>query len=191
MIYLARHGETEWNEKGILQGTMDSPLTKKGISEAKTLRDTLKDVVFDKVFCSYLERSRKTAEIICEGKDVDIISLDGLQEINYGSWQGTLVSEIKEKHPETFYNFTQNHESYVPIEGAESYRQLEERVRKVFDEIFGLGKTENILVISHGAVVQMVQMILKGLTLKDMKNIPVPKNAACMKINPDLTYSFI
>ena len=102
MIYLARHGETEWNEKGILQGTMDSPLTKKGILEAETLRDTLKEVVFDKVFCSYLERSRKTAEIICEGKDVDIISLDGLQEINYGSWQGTLVSEIKEKHPETF-----------------------------------------------------------------------------------------
>ena len=68
MIYIVRHGETDWNVLGKLQGSKDIPLNEKGIEQAKELREILKDVKFDIVFASPLQRTLKTAEIICDNE---------------------------------------------------------------------------------------------------------------------------
>jgi broad specificity phosphatase PhoE len=71
-IYLTRHGETEWNEKKIIQGHSDIPLNKKGIKQANLLGMELKNIHFDAVFSSDLVRAKKSAEIMIKGKNLPL-----------------------------------------------------------------------------------------------------------------------
>ncbi len=87
-IYLTRHSQTEWNLVRRIQGFLDSPLTKKGIKDAKKLRDRLTDVDIDVVFSSTQGRAVKTAEIVMEGKEGIIIKSEELRELGVGLWQG-------------------------------------------------------------------------------------------------------
>lgn len=93
IIYLTRHGETEWNKKGILMGQTDIPLNETGKSQAKILKEKLKDIHFDICFSSPLKRARETAEIIC-GDYCQIIDDDLLKELFCGDEQGKTYSEI-------------------------------------------------------------------------------------------------
>ena len=65
MIYIVRHGQTDWNVEGIYQGRIDIPLNKTGIEQAKKTKEELKGIKFDKVFSSPLKRAIETAQIIC------------------------------------------------------------------------------------------------------------------------------
>src|SRR5438093_12451117 len=85
-IYLARHGETEWNALGKMQGQTDIPLNAKGRKQALLLRDTLKGMKIDAVYSSTLSRSRDTAMAI--GSTAPLTSLDGLREQHRGKFQG-------------------------------------------------------------------------------------------------------
>ena len=87
-IYLARHGETDWNVEHKLQGMTDVPLNANGRSQAAALAAMLKTIKVDAVYSSTLSRSRDTAEAVAAGR-LTVQSLDGLRERNYGRFQGT------------------------------------------------------------------------------------------------------
>ena len=87
-LYLIRHGQTVWNLEGRFQGWNDSALSEKGISNAKALRERLKDISFYEVYASPVGRAMTTAHIV-SGLEMDkIIPDENLREINLGSWQG-------------------------------------------------------------------------------------------------------
>ena len=69
-IYFTRHGETEWNKLGIIQGQLDSALTSEGIEMGKRLREMSKDLNFDKVYSSDLGRAYDTARLICPDREI-------------------------------------------------------------------------------------------------------------------------
>lgn len=64
MLYVVRHGQTDWNKRKVMQGQTDIPLNEEGIKQAKLLREKLKDITFDAIFCSPLIRAKQTCEII-------------------------------------------------------------------------------------------------------------------------------
>lgn len=70
MIYIVRHGETDWNKEGKLQGHTDTELNDTGRKQALILKDKLQNIHFDKVFVSPLKRTRQTAEIITKSPQI-------------------------------------------------------------------------------------------------------------------------
>ena len=80
IIYLTRHGETEWNEKKLVQGHTDIPLNKKGVEQAKQLGRELKNIHFEAVFSSDLLRAKDSAKIIVLGKRLNIVLTNALRE---------------------------------------------------------------------------------------------------------------
>src|ERR1035437_5892718 len=104
-LYLVRHGETEWNVQKINQGQSESFLTEKGIGQAKETAEILKDISFDAIFSSDLDRTYRTAEIIKLDRELIIQTSKLLRERSYGSFEGkhadvlknTLKDKLKER----------------------------------------------------------------------------------------------
>ena len=84
MIYVVRHGETDWNNKKLIMGRRNEPLNEKGIRQAKETKEKLKDIDLDLIICSPLKRTKQTAAIINEDRLIKIILADDLQERSMG-----------------------------------------------------------------------------------------------------------
>jgi probable phosphoglycerate mutase len=153
-IYLARHGETDWNVIGKMQGQTDIPLNAKGRSQALLLRDTFKDIRIDAVYSSTLQRSRDTALAI--GSSAPLTSLDGLREQNRGKFQGAQNND-----PE-FLRRSQDPDD--SLDGGESLNQLTERVRGTLARIRGEHPSGTILIVGHSVTNQMILRVLMNLT---------------------------
>ena len=88
MLYIIRHGKTDWNNERKLQGRTDIPLNEEGIEMARRARDEYRNVPFDICYCSPLKRARQTADILLEGRDIPIITDDRLLEMSFGIYEG-------------------------------------------------------------------------------------------------------
>lgn len=88
-IILVRHGETLFNQLGLTQGWCDSPLTEKGIGQVRVTRDRLADIPIDEAYSSPSERACDTAEIILEGRGIELKRDKQLKEINFGYFEGS------------------------------------------------------------------------------------------------------
>ena len=86
-LYIMRHGETDWNRQGRLQGSVDVPLNEYGVVLAEQTRDGLKreQIRFDRVFTSPYQRARRTAEIIIDGADIPLIVEPRIREMAFGT----------------------------------------------------------------------------------------------------------
>jgi alpha-ribazole phosphatase/probable phosphoglycerate mutase len=97
-VYLLRHGETQWNADGNRYcGRTDIPLTKKGIAQAESVRNQLKDISFEAVYSSPLQRSLVTAQIACGGRG-KVITDQRLIEVDFGNWEGKTRAEFVEEN---------------------------------------------------------------------------------------------
>ena len=83
-IYLVRHGETDWNQAGLLQGQTDIALNAQGLEQAREAAERLKDVPFEIAFCSPLIRAKRTAEIIIGDRKITLTTDERLRELNFG-----------------------------------------------------------------------------------------------------------
>ena len=141
MIYIVRHGQTEYNVVGRYGGRIDVPLNENGINQAYELRDILKNIKFDYVFSSPLKRALETAEIICNN---DIIKDDRLIERNNGDLEGKLKTEIDE-----FPDFNDPNETRYNIENIVDFRN---RIYDFFNEIKNQYRGKDVLVVTHAGV---------------------------------------
>lgn len=94
-IYLVRHGETDWNQAGRLQGQTDIDLDAQGFAQAAGAAERLKEVPFEIAFCSPLIRARHTAETIVGERKITLTTDERLRELNFGPWEGTDVRKIR------------------------------------------------------------------------------------------------
>lgn len=141
MIYIIRHGQTDWNVEGRYAGRIDIPLNNKGIEQAKEIKEKLKNVKFDKVFSSPLARAYNTAKIICNN---EIIKDNRIIERSNGDLEGKLKTEIMIK-----IDFNNPCEKIYNIESIIDFRA---RIKDFFDEITNDYKGQNILVVTHAGV---------------------------------------
>ena len=153
MLYIIRHGKTDWNAKHKIQGKTDIPLNEEGRQMAKEAREEYKDVHFDVCFCSPLIRAKETAELLLSGRDVPIIVDDRLKEMGFGIYEGIENSFSIPDCPINVF-FFHPEEYTVPVEGGESVEELfartgeflREKVQPLLDE----GK--DVLIVGHGAM---------------------------------------
>ena len=170
-IYITRHGETEWNKEGRMQGWKDSNLTEKGIDNAKKLGESLKHINFDHIYCSPLGRAVDTAKYIRGNKDTEITIIESLKEMGFGICEGMEHGKIKELYPSQQFNFWNKPHLYEAVDG-ESFDELIYRVKKVLYDIINNTTGENILVISHTVVIKAVYSIIKNYSLEHFWDEP-------------------
>ena len=156
-IFLLRHGETDWNQEGRLQGHMDIPLNANGKSQISHAAQILKDLHpdIDLIISSPLSRAYESAEIVAGElayKKKDILVEPLLTERSFGVGEGLTAAERSEKYPGDLYP------------GMESFEDLLERARRAFDQIvIASGNKQNILVAAHGAILYaMVTALTDG-----------------------------
>lgn len=172
MIYYIRHGETDFNKVGRVQGYLDIPLSKEGILQAQKARDDSENLEIDLIYCSTLLRARQTAEIINEKHGVKIVFDDRLKELNMGSIQGKTEKEFSDFEKEN---------AFVSPEklGGESLKELCVRVESVLKEIESLNK--NVLIVAHGGVYKAVYRYINNIESFDVGHKTL-KNATIIEL---------
>lgn len=171
-LFIMRHGETDWNRQGRLQGSEDIPLNEYGIALAQKTRDGLakEQICFDRVYTSPYRRAKKTAEIMAAGADIPLLVDPRIREMSFGKYEGIRVRELG-TNPE-YHEFNKcfdDPEHYISADGVESYAELFARVSSFLtDTILPLEQScENVLVVCHGAVVRAFISIIKRLPLSE------------------------
>lgn len=150
-VIIVRHGQTEWNIKGIRQGNLDSALTEKGIVQAKALAQRLAREKFTTLYSSDLGRALQTAKEVSSVTGHEIITDARLRERHLGIFQGLSGEEIKQKHPEEYKLHRTLGPDYV-IPGGESVEQQVARNIGYLNEIGQKHLGETIVVVTHGGV---------------------------------------
>ena len=174
-IYIARHGKTEWNQAKIFQGWKNSNLTEEGIENAKKLKEKLRDVKFDYIYSSPLDRALDTAKYI-KKEDEELVLVEELKEMGFGHWQGRNKDDIANLYKEDYYNLYNRPEIYKAQDG-ESFEQVKKRVMIGLNKIIEKGG-DNVLLVSHGMVIQTIQTIARGLSLEDFWKPKFPENTS-------------
>jgi len=163
MLYIMRHGRTDWNDLRKLQGRTDIPLNDAGREMAEAARKEYADVRFDICFCSPLVRAWETAEIVLRGRDVPIIADDRLAEMSFGVCEGLENSFGISDCPVNV--LFQAPEKYTDLpEGAESLEELFARtgefLREKVDPLLAEGK--DVLIVGHGAMNSSIVSRIRG-----------------------------
>ena len=182
MIYIVRHGQTAWNLQGRKQGRKDSPLTLKGVEQAKDvskiLNNSIKDYSKFKVVVSPQWRCQQFASIICELTGIDFsdcIFEENLREHCFGLWEGKTEEEIEKEFPGFLANryIPENYWSYI-VPMGESYELLYSRIGKVLDKY----KEQDIIYICH----EMVSKVIRGnaLNLSPEQILPLKHPQDCV-----------
>lgn len=153
-IYFVRHGQTVWNTEHRVQGTLNTPLTALGIEHARqnaaTLLEAVPEVASLHFVSSPLGRARQTMEIMREhiGLPRDGYAVDDrLAELNFGAWQGLLMSEIRSRHAEDWaVRQTPSKWTHRPP-GGETYQEVSERVKAWLADV-----ERDTVVVGHGCL---------------------------------------
>lgn len=166
-VLLARHGETDWNTAKRIQGTTDIPLNDNGLKQAQLLYQSLagEKVNVSRIYCSRQKRALKTAETVGAYYKVPVQVIHGLEEMNFGIFEGHTWEEIAALYPDELDQW-QSDKRYHRVPDGESCQDLLERLFLAFEQIAGETEAatsagDDILIITHGMV------ILSLLTLQD------------------------
>jgi broad specificity phosphatase PhoE len=159
-VYLARHGQTDGNLKGIAQGWTDTPLNETGLKHAAMLAERLRGVQLDGIYSSTLARSRTTAETVAAGSSVKVISLPGLREVWLGKWENIALNDpiFKTRPPA---------DKRGPEDG-ESGEQVAARVNEAVTGILKSHRRGTILIVGHAGANGYIMSNLLGVTRQEM-----------------------
>jgi probable phosphoglycerate mutase len=163
IIYLARHGETDWNVERRIQGYGSDhiELNSTGIEQAKKLAEHFKNKKLDVVYSSPAKRAIQTAQIVAKFHRLKVKTDVGLKERKYGQIEGRLWSDVEKKYPHIFEKYKRTRE-LKGIKGVESIEQARQRFAKTLKNIAQKNSNKKILIISHGTVIRsFVSHLLK------------------------------
>lgn len=174
-LYIVRHGETEWNVIKRFQGQLNTPLTEKGMEKLRETGKKLENVLFDEVYTSELGRTIASAEIILnenrgyKNKKLELKKLAELNEVYFGVWQGLTYEEVFLKYPEEANNYFYNVKNYKAenVE-AENLKDALERFLKGINKILDSHESGNILVVTHGTVLEMFMNYVANNSIFDI-----------------------
>jgi probable phosphoglycerate mutase len=166
VVFLVRHGETEWNLIGRQQGQLDSALSELGTKQACALAEGLCGKGIEVIYSSDLGRALQTAEIIAGRLGLEVNIDKRLRERHLGSLQGVTREEFRVSHPKESAAYEAG-DSDCKLAGGESARQRYERCVACCAELAGRHAGGRILIVSHGGVVGSLFYHALGLALTE------------------------
>ncbi len=161
MLYIMRHGKTDWNVLHKIQGRTDIPLNAEGRAMAEAAQKEYQNVHFDICYCSPLARAKETAKIVLLGREIPIVYDARLMEMSFGSCEGAQYP-ISDSPVSLLF---QKPEQYTAVDGGESLDELFARTGSFLEEIItpALEKNKDILIVGHGAMNCSIVCQIKGL----------------------------
>ena len=166
----ARHGETDWNLSGILQGWIDVPINEQGRRQAHEMAATFAGRGFAAVWSSPLIRARETAEIVAAALGLPAPAChDGIKERHFGAIQGVPKSELADLNPLLLQQILRRNPA-ADFEEGESMDEFADRVLAGFAAIGAKHCGERVLVITHGWVMDVVTRHIEGLPRSTILN---------------------
>lgn len=190
-IILTRHGETEWNIERRVQGRLDSPLTEKGLTQARNLALRLRNENIQYLYSSDLPRAIATAEEIRrEIQLTKIIPEPRIREFSFGDWEGKLWDELRQTYREIF-KVWDNTPHLVQVPCGDNMYTFAEKVWEFLQELITKHRGETICLVSHGLTLKLLVTKALGFSIDEWLKTPLQFNTAVnilefkgTKINP-------
>ncbi len=168
-VYLVRHAQSEYNEKGIFQGRLDSDLTPLGFVQARLCAQEFLDKDIQVIYSSPQRRAYKTALTIGDLLGLEVLVDERIREMSFGILEGSPFWNVSKEKEQMFKNWLKNPVKY-PLPSQEDMREFERRVRSFLEDI-RRSKRENILVVAHGGTLHALVCLAVGLGLENNWNI--------------------
>ena len=199
-IYLIRHGETDYNRKGVVQGSgIDAELNEIGRAQAEAFYDAYGHVPFDKIYTSALVRTRQSVEKFIRS-GIPYEQFSGLNEISWGIYEGTAHTSGDDAAYQGILECWRNGETDKAMEGGESPAQVRDRQLPVLKHILSQSQERNILIATHGRAMRILLATLLNEPLAQMDKYPhnnlclykleytAEKNTADILLTNDITH---
>ena len=173
-IYLLRHGETEYSQRGAYCGVLDPELTPEGCQMAQAFADAYRSIPWTAVYVSPMKRTIATAKPLCDVLGLPMQLWDALREIGYGAWENKEQEEVR-LHYELDYIRWLTEPAWNPPTGGETAIQVASRALPVITEIESRYKSGHVLVVSHKATIRIILCSLMGIDIgryRDRINVP-------------------
>lgn len=157
ILYLMRHGQTDWNAEGRVQGWNDTPVNKKGIEQAHFAGEALVNEEIETVYSSDLKRAKKTAEIVSAALDLPLHYTKRLREMDFGKATGVKKTDLAAKFPYIYaaFNDLNNLERYdIRYPEGESIGEVQQRFMKFVTKLLE-DRRQKVLIVTHGMLVRI------------------------------------
>ncbi len=177
-IWLVRHGETDWNRSGLLQGQTDTTLSETGRAQARALGIRLADQAFNAVYSSDLVRCVETATIVVGDRKIPVQTDPELREVHLGRWQGLSFQQARQQWPEEYARVDADPLSHAPA-GGENRRELRDRMVRAARRIAGKHSGEDVLVVSHGGAMRALLTWVVMADLRASRLIEIDNTGIC------------
>lgn len=160
-ILLARHGETDWNRESRFQGHADPPLNQLGREQAMELAARLASEELTAVYSSPLRRAFETAEMVAAAHGLSAVPVDGLREVDVGSWEALTRGEVERRFPEQFRRWLAYGRGW---DDGETYKEMGSRAIAALEQLAARHDGERIAAITHGGPIRAALARAAGIS---------------------------
>lgn len=166
--YLVRHGETDWNREGRIQGHSDVPLSDHGRSQVALLSQRLARLSFAAAYASDLFRAVESTQILIGSREIPVRTEPDLREFDYGLWEGLTVKQAEEENPRIFAELIGSGADGFATPEGETTGLLIERVRRFCNRLNESNDdAQNLLVVAHAGSIRALALCLLDLREED------------------------
>jgi broad specificity phosphatase PhoE len=165
-ILLARHGETDWNRDGRFQGHADPPLNRTGRDQAVELSVALMAEELAAVYSSPLRRALETAKVVAASRGLEPVTVDGLREVDVGSWSGLTRAEIEQRFPEQYLRWLDYGQGW---EDGETYEEMGKRAVAALLGLATAHEGDRVLAVTHGGPIRAAFALAAGTSYAEAR----------------------
>lgn len=185
-LWLVRHGETEANVAGLYSGHAPTPLTARGQQQAIRLGEMLRQVPFDGVLCSELERTQHTARLLLGERDIPFPPHPLLNEMYFGDWEMRHHRDLQKEDKDNYAAWCADWQHAAPTNG-EGFPDFSRRVAAFAAELPGY-TYQNLLIVSHQGVLSLLTACLLGMPTASMWHFRIDHGAwSVIDFTPEFT----
>ncbi len=186
-LWLVRHGETEANVAGLYSGHAPTPLTPRGVAQARTLGERLRLAPFDKVFCSELARTGTTADLLLGDRAIPRERHPALNEMFFGDWEMRHHRDLQREDAENYAARCADWQHAAPTNG-ESFQNFARRVSEFIPTLTDCRHLDHLLIVGHQGVLSLLTALLLQMPPAAMWHFPIAHGAwSLLEIRDDFT----
>ena len=184
-ILMIRHGQSEANNLDVFAGNYDVELTELGVQQAKCTADfSAKNYKVDKIYASDLKRAFKTAQIIADKCNLEVITEQNFREISAGKWEAVKFDDITKLYSDD-YSIWRNDIGNARCTEGESVKELAKRVCDTLLKVARENEDKTVVIGTHATPVRVAKCVFGGYSFDNMMDIPWASNASVT----ELTYN--
>lgn len=172
-LYLVRHGETDNNANGVVQGRIDVPLNGTGVRQAEAAASWLTDQPVQAVYASPLIRTRMTAAAIAAPHNLDVRIVDGLVEMDVGEMDGLTSAEMRSRFPDFLRQWTGPDGPTLRMPGGETLAEVQQRARDAVEALAATHPDDTVVVTTHNFVLCTLLCWALGMPLAEFRRFRI------------------